>query len=116
MVSQSSTTTPREPTAAAAAVERVLLVLGFGDPAAADYLAFASGRSGCAVVGDPAACRGRAVSVVLWLPARLTDADRAALDAALAVAPSDHGAAESVTLVSSVRAHLGDEEALAAEA
>src|SRR5262245_29455397 len=108
MVSQSSTA-PVEPPA-----EPALLVVGLGCSAVADYAAFTS-RAGGRVVREAADCPASSpLSVVVWLPPRLTDAARAALDSALAFAV-ERGA-ESVTLISSARAHLGDPDALAVEA
>jgi hypothetical protein len=120
--------------------EAVLLVASFGDPAAADYAAFACRRAPAqvALVGDACTCRhveaparlyplggppeftfrftssDRVAAAVVFLPPRLTDAHRAALDDLLALAAERR--AESVTLVSSARVHLDDRNAAEVEA
>jgi hypothetical protein len=97
----------------------VLLVAGFGNPVAADYAAFACRRPGdpVAVVSDtlsePAVRADSSAAAVLFLPPRLSDADRTTLDALLTLAAQRR--AESVVLVSSARVHLGDSGAAEAE-
>src|ERR1051325_113963 len=106
MVSQSSTLAA-EPT-----TEPAVMVLPLGDGAALDYATFAT-RAGANVAGQGGPAEGVPASVVLWLPARLTDAARTALDEGLGSAIRRD--AQSLVLIGSVRAHLDDEDALAVE-
>src|SRR5262249_20404863 len=83
------------------------------NPATLDYASFAR-RSGANVVGQGGPAEGLPVSAVLWLPPRLTDVARAELDKSLEyVVRRD---ADSVVLISSLSAHLGDRDALSVEA
>jgi hypothetical protein len=86
-------------------------VASFGNAAAADYAAFARGSGALVVDATPT---GRVAWLVAFLPLRLTDADRAALDNLFALA-TEHQT-ESVILVSSVRVYLDDCNAAAVEA
>ncbi len=104
--------TPADPTADPA--QTVLLIAGFGDPVAEDYADFVR-RAGQPVVdGEDKSSFLSTSAVVVFLPRRLTNANRAAMDELLA--RSAERRAESLTLVSSVRVHLGDPEAAAVEA
>jgi hypothetical protein len=118
-----------------------VLVVSFGDPAAADYATYACRRGdrNVTVVADegvrrrveapirscplenfsrgvpPAATGlGRAVSLILFMPPRLTARDRRALDDLLGLAGAWQ--TEFVGIVSTFRAHFGDQEAAEAEA
>ena len=80
---------------------RDVLLVGGPDPVAADYLRHASG-GGCGVR-----------SFVVFLKPRLTDKDRAELDALIRQAAER--SVQFVGVVSSFRVHLGDRGAVAAE-
>jgi hypothetical protein len=103
-----------------------LLVAGFGDPVAADYLSFVRGpeitdaHSQITDLSDPTAllhlpsASRRVTSLVLFLKPSLTATERHALEALL-----DRGASwqpRLIVIVSTFRIHLGDERAAAAEA
>jgi hypothetical protein len=97
----------------------VLLVAGFGNPVAADYASYASGAgeqkvalvAGAFSAGPESA---GAVALVVFLPSRLTGADRRALDTLLHLARERQSA--FIGVVSSYRVHFGDYRATDSEA
>jgi hypothetical protein len=118
-----------------------VLVTSFGDPAAADYAVYACclERRNVAVVADrgvrrlvevparvyslddvsrgalqTAAERGRFAALILFLNPRLTERDRRALDDLLGLAHKWQ--TEFIGVVSTFRAHLGDQGAAEGEA
>ena len=98
---------------AVSAGAEVLLVADFGDATARDYADYAAASGDEQVVLHPAAERcGRVRSLVLFLGRRLTDRDRGALDDLLRLTGES---AEFIAVVSTFRAHLGDQDALGAE-
>src|SRR4051812_23640717 len=90
---------------------KTVLVVGCGDPAAADYTAFVRGRGGRTVedadVGDEPVS-----SVVLFVGARLSRTDRKRL-ASLFALPALR-TATFVCVVASHRVHLDDRDAVEA--
>jgi hypothetical protein len=95
-----------------------LLVAGFGNAVAADYAAFARGQAdrNPTLVADPALpddVPPGPLAVVVFLPPRLTEPDRARLDALLALAVERQ--AHFVGLVSTFRTHFGDRAAAEVE-
>jgi hypothetical protein len=132
MVSLSLDTPVEKPEAPAATPnagrqqEEVLLVAGFGNPLAADYAAHVSEstrgsaekgvRNLCGADGKkvPDTFFGRVSSLVLFLPLRLTERERAAVDGIIKMA--DERQAEFVAIVSTFRAHFDDRDAIEAEA
>lgn len=113
---------PAQPTApvqpagvlAAGRAGEVLLVVGFGEPAAADYAAYARRSRPAAAVATEPGQGGEFGSAVVFLQRRLTAPGRAALDG-LAARLRDRPP-PLVCLVSTCRVHLGDRAAIAAEA
>ncbi len=99
-------------------MDDLLLVLDLGNPAAADYAAFAARERGRTALLVPSAATAstsgqeKAVAaLVLFLGRRLGARERALLDAAAEVAR-----ARRVILVSTFRVHFGDRQAAAVEA
>jgi hypothetical protein len=109
-----------------------LLVASFGDPEAADYVAYASRRAGgemrlaeCRLDGETGTVGAMAVgsavaqaasgvrAVILFLRPKLSERDRRALDDFLGRA--GEWGTEFVGVVSSFRIHLGDQDAAEAE-
>jgi hypothetical protein len=97
----------------------VLLVAGFGDPAAADYAAHASRTKEQDVENfSPAALQTssehrRVKTLVVFLGSRLSEGDRRTLDDLLRLAGVWQ--TEFIAVVSSFRVHFGDEEVVRAE-
>jgi hypothetical protein len=93
----------------------VVLVAGFGSPVDVDYAAFARRQGGGRVTLTVARAGftglGRAGAVVIFLPPRLTDFERRALDDLL----DGSSEARFVGIVSTFRVHLGDRHATEAE-
>jgi FAD/FMN-containing dehydrogenase len=94
----------------------VLAVAGFGDPVVADYADYATreGAGNMVILAEdagsvPSEKRGRVAALVLFLPRRLRARERQTLDAILDRARE--GRTELVAVVSTFRAHLGDQGA-----
>jgi hypothetical protein len=97
-------------TASLSTRKEVLLVAGFGDPAALDYAAHASAGRERDVVVYPAAGQGPVTSLVVFLGPGLAGRD---LDDLLGLAA--RSGTEFIAVVSTFRAHLGDRGAVQAE-
>jgi hypothetical protein len=85
-----------------------VLVAGFGNPVAADYAAYVS-RRGRAVASLDRESQTPVTAVVLFLGSRLSDRDRAKLDALAQVVHEKRP--ELVCIVSSFRVHFNDQAA-----
>jgi hypothetical protein len=106
-----------------AAKTEAVVVAGFGNPVAVDYLAYVQrrgdriiaypGGEGGAGQADKTVGRDAVGAVFLFLPRRLTARNRPLLDEVLAF--SDRQRARFVCLVSSFRVHFGDRRATEAE-